>query len=64
MEEGRWAARVLSEIGAARAAIAASYLRLWRGQPLVEQPLDPSCSGTADTEPVSTTADPEENQRA
>ena len=31
MEEGRLAARLLSEIGAARAAIAASYLSLWRG---------------------------------
>lgn len=30
MEEGRWAARLLSEIGSARAAIAASYLSLWR----------------------------------
>lgn len=30
MEEGRWAARLLSEIGSARAAIAASYLNLWR----------------------------------
>jgi hypothetical protein len=30
MEEARWAARVLSEIGSARAAIAASYLSLWR----------------------------------
>jgi len=30
MEEGRWAARLLSEIGSARAAIAASYLSLWK----------------------------------
>jgi hypothetical protein len=30
MEEGRLAARLLSEIGSARAAIAASYLSLWR----------------------------------
>jgi hypothetical protein len=30
MEEGRWAARVLSEIGSARASIAANYLALWR----------------------------------
>jgi hypothetical protein len=30
MEEGRWASRLLSEIGSARAAIAASYLSLWR----------------------------------
>lgn len=30
MEEARWAARLLSEIGSAREAIAASYLSLWR----------------------------------
>jgi hypothetical protein len=30
MEEGRLAARLLNEIGSARAAIAASYLSLWR----------------------------------
>ena len=30
MEEGRWATRVLDEIGSARAAIAANYLALWR----------------------------------
>ena len=30
MEEGGLAARLLSEIGSARAAIAASYLNLWR----------------------------------
>jgi len=30
MEEAKWAARLLSEIGSAREAIAASYLSLWR----------------------------------
>lgn len=30
MQEGRWATRLLNEIGAARAAIAAGYLNLWR----------------------------------
>lgn len=41
MEEGRWAARLLSEIGSARAAIAASYLSLWRtGGSLSEEQRD------------------------
>jgi hypothetical protein len=30
MDENRWAARVLGEVGSARAAITASYRALWR----------------------------------
>lgn len=65
MEEARWAARVLSEIGAARAAIAASYLRLWREaeQRLGDEPLDPSVSASADAEPASASPDQETKQR-
>lgn len=62
MEEGRWAARVLSEIGAARAAIAANYLRLWRadGHPLDEEAVDPPPTPFVDAEQASTAPDLEE----
>jgi hypothetical protein len=53
MEEGKWAARVLSEIGSARESIAASYLALWRkaGQTSTDedaQPPTPHVEGEAD----------------
>jgi hypothetical protein len=47
MDEGRWAARVLSEISSARTSIAASYLALWRRAATV------SPEDTADTADTS-----------
>jgi hypothetical protein len=37
MEEGRLASRLLGEIGSARAAIAASYLSLWRSNGTLDE---------------------------
>jgi hypothetical protein len=49
MEEGRWAARVLSEIGSARASIAANYLALWRKAGQLSD-AEQSVPGAADAE--------------
>jgi hypothetical protein len=62
MEEGRWAMRLVSEIGSARAAIAASYLRLWRtAGALPEQPRDEAAPAAdqqgAPSEPPATGPD-------
>jgi hypothetical protein len=47
MEEGSRALRVLNEIGSARAAMAASYMRLWRAAALSAdvEPVDPEPAG-------------------
>ena len=63
MEEGRLAARLLSEIGSARAAIAASYLNLWRtgtGRPDLQRDEPEAVRGqpqeeTAPSSPSTTT---------
>jgi hypothetical protein len=55
MEEGRWATRLLSEIGSARAAIAASYLNLWRtsARPGKEKLEQSPCTGDSGEVPAS-----------
>jgi hypothetical protein len=54
MEEGSWAARVLSEIGAARAAIAASYQALWREatEASMDEQTEPPALGAGEGEPA------------
>lgn len=54
MEEGSWAARVLSEIGAARAAIAGSYRELWREatDPSMDEQSEPPAPAAGEGEPA------------
>lgn len=55
MDERQLIARVLSEIATARAAIAASYLRLWRSRgPSTITPGDPGREALRPAEPGAT----------
>jgi hypothetical protein len=55
MEEGRWAARLMSEIHSARAGIAASYLSLWRrgGRLADEEPDAPVPHDASEVRPAT-----------
>jgi hypothetical protein len=56
MEESRWPARVLSEIGSARAAILANYLALWRQDTVtsMDEQTEPPAPGAGDGQPAPT----------
>jgi hypothetical protein len=56
VEEGKWAARVLSEISSARASIAASYLALWRREAQVAPPEHPGPPAVLSEDEVGPTA--------
>lgn len=62
MDESRWAARVLGEVGSARAAITASYRALWRSADDVppaesSDSAAPGAEAEAETGPRPLTAD-------
>jgi hypothetical protein len=65
MDDGRWATRLVSEIGSARAAIVASYLNLWRGGRPGEEELEkPPRTGNPEEEAPVPSEPPSQTDQA